>query len=141
MIRRGLQLASNWAQPVWTAPLGCGSRGVGTKADLNKGDLIKILRERGNMSEARARETMEAVLQEIKTVVSTGRLCSVLQCDVKLHNSLMPDLKYTLSYAPAGGKATLSGFGTFKWTLRSGRSGVNPKTREKIRYPSRVSIS
>lgn len=84
MIRRGFQLLqlasnSNRALPVWTAPLGCGSRSVGTKADLNKGDLIKLLRERGNMSEARARETMEAVLQEIKTVVSTGRLASVMQ--------------------------------------------------------------
>lgn len=77
-MRRGFPVALNLAPPVWrmlTAPLRSnGLRSVGTKADVTKGDLIQILREKGDISKTKAREALDALLQKIMLVVSTGRL-------------------------------------------------------------------
>jgi len=37
----------------------------------------------------------------------------------------------------AGGKVTLPGFGTFKTVHRKARTGVNPKTGDKITIPAK----
>lgn len=37
----------------------------------------------------------------------------------------------------AGRKVTIPGFGTFKTVRRKSRTGINPKTRQKINIPAR----
>lgn len=39
-----------------------------------------------------------------------------------------------------GEKVKIRGFGTFKIKINKAKNGVNPKTREKIRIPSRRAI-
>lgn len=45
-----------------------------------------------------------------------------------------------LEQAKAGEKISLIGFGTFSVTERSARTGINPKTKEKLEIPASKAI-
>lgn len=45
-----------------------------------------------------------------------------------------------LEQAKAGEKISLVGFGTFSVTERAARTGINPKTKEKIEIPASKAI-
>lgn len=57
----------------------------------------------------------------------------------KAVNTLLSVL--TTMLKPVGSKVTLTGFATLQTKKRKGRSGVNPKTGEKIQIPARNTVT
>lgn len=75
---------------------------------MNKAELIEAIATATEVSKAKAGEMLSATLDTIKAEVA------------------------------AGNQVALVGFGTFKSTQRAARSGINPKTKEKIKIAARV---
>ena len=70
---------------------------------MNKGDLIEIAAKEADISKAAAGKALDAMIDAVVKTVSKG------------------------------GTVTLVGFGTFKSSKRAARTGVNPKTGEKLK--------
>jgi DNA-binding protein HU-beta len=73
---------------------------------MTKTELIAILAERSGITQAKAKDVLESLIEVITEEVKEGR------------------------------KVSLVGFGTFEVTHRSARSGRNPKTGEEIQIPA-----
>ena len=71
-----------------------------------KTDFIKVMAEKAGMSQEDARIAYEAFIDTIKEVL------------------------------PEEGKITLAGFGNFELQKKEARTGMNPKTGEKIDVPA-----
>jgi DNA-binding protein HU-beta len=74
---------------------------------MNKADLVKTIASKARMNQARAHQTLDAMLDVFK-----GSLKS-------------------------GDKIQLIGFGSFEVTKREAREGVNPQTKTRIKIPAR----
>jgi DNA-binding protein HU-beta len=77
---------------------------------MNKGDLVKIIADAAEISNARANDTLNAVLDSIRKSLKKGD------------------------------KVTLIGFGTYSTTKRAKRSGRNPATGAKITIPAKTLV-
>lgn len=73
---------------------------------MTKDQIIETLRSKLNMSKKDAKEVLELVLDEIKNSLKKGE------------------------------EVALSGFGVFRVSKRAARSGVNPRTGQKIQIPA-----
>jgi DNA-binding protein HU-beta len=73
---------------------------------MTKTELIAILAERSGVTQAKAKDVLESLIEVITEEVKDGR------------------------------KVSLVGFGTFEVAQRSARSGRNPKTGEEIQIPA-----
>lgn len=70
---------------------------------MNKGDLIEVAAQQADISKAAAGKALDAIIDAIVKAVAKGD------------------------------PVTLVGFGTFKAAKRAARTGVNPKTGEKLK--------
>lgn len=70
---------------------------------MNKGDLIEVAAQQADISKATAGKALDAIIDAIVKAVAKGD------------------------------PVTLVGFGTFKAAKRAARTGVNPKTGEKLK--------
>lgn len=70
---------------------------------MNKGDLIEVAAQEADISKAAAGKALDAIIDAIVKAVAKGD------------------------------PVTLVGFGTFKAAKRAARTGVNPKTGEKLK--------
>ncbi|HNF48788.1 MAG TPA: HU family DNA-binding protein [Chitinophagales bacterium] len=77
---------------------------------MNKGDLVKIIADAGELTNAKATETLNAVLESIRKTLKKGD------------------------------KVTLIGFGTFSTSKRAKRQGRNPSTGAKITIPAKTLV-
>jgi DNA-binding protein HU-beta len=73
------------------------------QTNMNKGDLIEIAAKEAAISKAAAGKALDAMIEAIVKSVAKGN------------------------------PVTLVGFGTFKAAKRAARTGVNPKTGEKLK--------
>ncbi len=73
---------------------------------MTKTELIAILAERSGVTQAKAKDVLDSLIEVITEEVKDGR------------------------------KVSLVGFGTFEVAQRSARSGRNPKTGEEIQIPA-----
>ncbi len=74
---------------------------------MNKTELINAVAEKANLSKVQAKEALEATLNTITE--------ALLRDD----------------------KVAVIGFGTFSVAEKSARTGINPRTKEKIEIPAR----
>lgn len=74
---------------------------------MNKTDLVNAIAEKANLTKADAKLALDATLEAI-----TGALRN-------------------------DDKVALIGFGTFSVTEKAARTGINPRTKEKIEIPAR----
>ena len=77
---------------------------------MNKGDLVKVIADSAGITNARATDTLNAVLDSIRK--------SLKKAD----------------------KVTLIGFGTFGTSKRAKRAGRNPATGAKITIPAKTLV-
>lgn len=77
---------------------------------MNKGDLVKVIAEAAGVTNARATDTLNAVLDSIRKTLKKGD------------------------------KVTLIGFGTYSTSKRARRSGRNPATGAKITIPAKTLV-
>jgi len=75
---------------------------------MNKGDLVKVIAEAAGVTNAKATDTLNAILDGIRKTLKKGD------------------------------KVTLIGFGTFSTSKRAKRSGRNPATGAKIIIPAKT---
>ena len=73
---------------------------------MNKGELIEVLAEKNDLKKSEAE---------------------------KILNSLIDIITSTLK---SGGEIAITGFGTFSVKKRAARTGINPRTQEKIQIPA-----
>jgi DNA-binding protein HU-beta len=73
---------------------------------LNKSDLVKVIADAGELSNAAAGRVLDAILESVVKAVSKGD------------------------------SVVLTGFGTFESTKRAARTGRNPQTNEPIQIPA-----
>lgn len=77
---------------------------------MNKTELINAVAEKANLSKAQAKAALDATLNTISEAL------------------LKED------------KVALIGFGTFSVAERPARTGINPRTKEKIEIPARKAV-
>ncbi|MDB5226017.1 MAG: histone family protein DNA-binding protein [Bacteroidota bacterium] len=77
---------------------------------MNKGDLVKVIAEAAGVTNARATDTLNAILDGIRKTLKKGD------------------------------KVTLIGFGTYSTSKRARRSGRNPATGAKITIPAKTLV-
>ena len=77
---------------------------------MNKGDLVKVIADAAGVTNARATETLNTVLDSIRKSLKKGD------------------------------KVTLVGFGTFGTSKRAKRQGRNPATGAKITIPAKTLV-
>lgn len=77
---------------------------------MNKGDLVKVIADTAGVTNVRATETLNAIIDGIK-------------------KSLKKE-----------DKVTLIGFGTFSTAKRAKRDGRNPSTGAKIKIPAKTLV-
>jgi DNA-binding protein HU-beta len=70
---------------------------------MTKSDLVNVIAKKTGKTKSAASDIIDSILDAIKTALKKGD------------------------------KVTLVGFGTFEIAKRAARSGVNPRTRQKIR--------
>ena len=71
-----------------------------------------------------------------------ARIAETGNCTKKLADEIVENVINAVSYAlNTDGKLQITGFGRFKVTERAARTGVNPKTGEKIDIPASKVIS
>lgn len=78
---------------------------------MNKADLIEVIAESADLSNAAAGRTLDAILDKITNALKEGDA------------------------------VTIAGFGTFKLSHRKARKGVNPRTKEPIDIAASNSVS
>lgn len=86
----------------------CNRSFFSTKAEINKSDLIQILRQKENLTAEQAKSAVDGLLETITNAVAKGE------------------------------KVSIVGFGSFEKTVRAPRIGRNPKTGEKIDIPEKA---
>lgn len=74
---------------------------------MNKADLVKAIASKSKLNQAKAHQTLDAMLDVFKSTLKGGE------------------------------KIQLIGFGSFEVTRREARQGVNPQTKKKIKIPAR----
>ena len=74
---------------------------------MNKTDLINEIAAKAGLSKADARKSLEATLESIEQALANDD------------------------------KVQLTGFGTFSVVEKEARTGINPRTKEKIEIPAR----
>lgn len=74
---------------------------------MNKSELVNAIAEKTNLTKADAKLALDATLEAIANAVANEE------------------------------KVTLVGFGTFSVTEKAARTGINPRTKEKIEIPAR----
>lgn len=77
---------------------------------MNKTELINAVAEKANLSKAQAKAALDATLNTI--------------CEALLKED----------------KVALIGFGTFSVAEKPARTGINPRTKEKIEIPARKAV-
>ena len=77
---------------------------------MNKTELINAVAEKANLSKAQAKAALDATLDTI--------------CEALLKED----------------KVALIGFGTFSVAEKPARTGINPRTKEKIEIPARKAV-
>ena len=77
---------------------------------MNKGDLVKVIAEAAGVTNAKANDTLNAVIDSIRKTLKKGD------------------------------KVTLIGFGTFGTAKRAKRAGRNPSTGAKITIPAKTLV-
>jgi len=77
---------------------------------MNKGDLVKVIAEAAGVTNAKATDTLNAVLDSVRKTLKKGD------------------------------KVTLIGFGTFGTQRREKRDGRNPSTGAKIKIPAKTLV-
>jgi DNA-binding protein HU-beta len=56
----------------------------------------------------------------------------------KFLNSMIEVIEFNLK---ADNSVAITGFGTFRKTIRKARNGINPKTQAKMKIPESISVS
>lgn len=74
---------------------------------MNKTELVNAIAEKTNLTKADAKLALDATLEAIANAVANDE------------------------------KVALVGFGTFSVTEKAARTGINPRTKEKIEIPAR----
>lgn len=77
---------------------------------MNKTDLVNAIAEQAKLSKVDAKAALDAALNAIGGALA------------------------------AGDKVALLGFGTFAVAEKGARTGINPRTKEKIEIPARKSV-
>lgn len=77
---------------------------------MNKTELINAIAEKANLTKADAKNALDACLETISNALE------------------------------ANDKVALLGFGTFAVAEKCARTGINPKTKEKIEIPARKAV-
>lgn len=77
---------------------------------MNKGDLVKVIAEAAGVTNAKATDALNSVLDSIRKTLKKGD------------------------------KVTLVGFGTFSTSKRAKRTGRNPSTGAKITIPAKTLV-
>ena len=75
---------------------------------MNRGDLVKLVSKKNNLSATQVNDVLDTVIGAIKEGVRKD------------------------------GETRITGFGTFKKTVRKARAGVTPATGEKIKIAKRT---
>lgn len=76
---------------------------------MNKGELVDAIASEANLSKTDAENALNAFINTVQSSVA------------------------------GGDKVTLPGFGTFQATLRKARTGMDPRTRQPVQIPERMS--
>lgn len=74
---------------------------------MNKSDLINAITEKSGLTKADSKAALEAAVEAISAALAAGE------------------------------KVALVGFGTFSVAEKAARTGINPRTKEKIEIPAR----
>lgn len=77
---------------------------------MNKTELINAVAEKANLSKVQAKAALEATINTISEQLAKGD------------------------------KVALIGFGTFAVAEKTARTGINPRTKEKIEIPARTAV-
>jgi DNA-binding protein HU-beta len=77
-----------------------------TPCHMTKGDLVNLAAQASGITKKDAGLALDSILDAITSTLSKGD------------------------------SVTITGFGTFRVSQRAARSGVNPRTREKIQIPA-----
>lgn len=77
---------------------------------MNKTDLINAIAEKANLSKVQAKAALDATINTISEQLANGD------------------------------KVALIGFGTFAVSEKTARTGINPRTKEKIEIPARKAV-
>lgn len=77
---------------------------------MNKTELINAVAEKANLSKVQAKAALEATINTISEQLAKGD------------------------------KVALIGFGTFAVSEKTARTGINPRTKEKIEIPARKAV-
>lgn len=77
---------------------------------MNKTELVNAIAEKANLSKVDAKNALDAVVNAVSDALA------------------------------AGDKVALLGFGTFSVAEKTARTGINPRTKEKIEIPARKAV-
>lgn len=77
---------------------------------MNKTELINAIAEKANLSKVQAKAALDATINTISEQLANGD------------------------------KVALIGFGTFAVSEKTARTGINPRTKEKIEIPTRKAV-
>ncbi|CCX48598.1 dNA-binding protein HU [Bacteroides sp. CAG:927] len=77
---------------------------------MNKTELINAIAEKANLSKVQAKAALDATINTISEQLANGD------------------------------KVALIGFGTFAVSEKTARTGINPRTKEKIEIPARKAV-
>lgn len=77
---------------------------------MNKTELINAIAEKANLSKVQAKAALDATINTISEQLAIGD------------------------------KVALIGFGTFAVSEKTARTGINPRTKEKIEIPARKAV-
>lgn len=77
---------------------------------MNKTELINAIAEKANLSKVQAKAALESTINTISEQLAQGD------------------------------KVALIGFGTFAVSEKTARTGINPRTKEKIEIPARKAV-
>lgn len=77
---------------------------------MNKTELISAIAEKANLSKVQAKAALDATINTISEQLANGD------------------------------KVALIGFGTFAVSEKTARTGINPRTKEKIEIPARKAV-
>lgn len=78
---------------------------------MNKTELINAIAEKANLSKVQAKAALDATINTISEQLANGD------------------------------KVALIGFGTFAVSEKTARTGINPRTKEKIEIPARKAVN
>ena len=77
---------------------------------MNKTELINAIAEKANLTKTDAKNALDAAIEAVSNALA------------------------------ANDKVALLGFGTFSVSEKSARTGINPRTKEKIEIPARKAV-